>query len=165
MAAKATKKDAPAMWCSTRTKACIALVAAGLIAAVVMMTRGTTLQNGGASSSVMKYISTMGSGNKGKHAATGTLDYDYDNMDVGQHRKQRMEAYLSERAKCDDRSSQQSSGWVSVDMDANNITYNSEWVHHGKDVRPYHTRWPHPGLPSNTCTPRAHESRWNTALV
>jgi hypothetical protein len=47
--------------------------------------------------------------------------------DVGQHRRQRMEAYLSERAKCDDRSTQESTGWVSLDLDAANITYKSAW--------------------------------------
>ena len=102
-----------------RTKACIVLVAAGLIAAVVMMTRGNssfggTLQNSNASSAgLMKYISTMGSA-KGEPS-----------VNIGEYRRERMEAYLSERAKCDDRS--QSTGWVSVDMDGTDVEYDLIW--------------------------------------
>jgi hypothetical protein len=36
-----------------------------------------------------------------------------------------MEAYLSERAKCDDLS--QSTGWVSVDVEGHNMTYSYKW--------------------------------------
>jgi hypothetical protein len=132
--AREKKTSATAMWC-TRAIACIALVTAGLIAAVVMMTRGTssigtTLQNDGASSVLVKYITTMSDGSKGKHATSrGAMKVDdaYDSMDVGQHRRQRMEVYLSERAKCDHQGGQ-SSGWVLIDMGSNNITYNSEWT-------------------------------------
>ena len=111
---------------------CIVLVAVGLIAAVVIMTRGATNQNTDAyspSSGLIEYISSTKGKERAKNKASSprsrALRVDRDAMDIGEYRRERMDAYLAERAKCDDRS--QSTGWVSVDMDGTDVEYDLIW--------------------------------------
>lgn len=50
---------------------------------------------------------------------------DEGDFDVGQHRRERMDVYLAERAKCD--SPDHPTGWVSIDMDKEVRDYGLQW--------------------------------------
>jgi len=122
---KAARGEAK-LWC-TQTKVCFALVLAAMLATVAMMARSRSNHASGLStlgalprrvtSRILQAVST-----KADASSPDIEELDdallHDPSLWGAYRRESMDAYLAERAKCDEPGHP---GWRSVDMDAEGI--------------------------------------------
>jgi hypothetical protein len=145
------RKQSSSLW--TWKNALFVIVSLGLVGVVVMMAGGSnSFQQQESSADLMEFINTMDSNpyvsqleSKVPHPKPNKqtppphpqsssnninnrvlrVTEEPEDFDVGQHRRERMDAYLAERAKCD--SPDHPTGWVSIDMDAEVRDYGLKW--------------------------------------